>query len=219
MQWRLLARRCPMKSFTIVGDIAQSSRRDAAGSWAGVLDPEFDGRWRLEELTVNYRSPARIMRWASQVARAAGLEVSHPKAVREGEHAPHLTVRPDGDVVGLALEAVDAERARVPEGLTAVIAPAHRTGELLAALRGRWGEARVDIAPLPGVEIVVATPWETKGLEFDVVVLVAPERLVADARGVVGDLYVAMTRATRSLTVVSGADAAALPAGLADVPR
>ena len=62
MQWRLLARRCPMKSFTIVGDIAQSSRRDAAGSWASVLAPEFGDRWRLEELTVNYRSPARVMR-------------------------------------------------------------------------------------------------------------------------------------------------------------
>ncbi|QDW17656.1 UvrD-helicase domain-containing protein [Micrococcus sp. KBS0714] len=219
MQWRLLARRCPMKSFTIVGDIAQSSRRDAAGSWASVLAPEFGDRWRLEELTVNYRSPARVMRWAAQVARAAGLEVSHPRAVREGDHRPRLVTEPGGDVAALALDAVEAERDRVPEALTAVIAPAERTGELLTALRERWGEAAVDTAPLPGVEIVVATPWETKGLEFDTVVLVLPERIVADARGVVGDLYVAMTRATQSLSVVAGTDAAALPAGLADVPE
>ena len=219
MQWRLLARRCPMKSFTIVGDIAQSSRRDAAGSWASVLAPEFGDRWRLEELTVNYRSPARVMRWAAQVARAAGLEVSHPRAVREGDHRPRLVTEPGGDVAALALEAVEVERDRVPEALTAVIAPAGRTGELLTALRERWGEAAVDTAPLPGVEIVVATPWETKGLEFDTVVLVSPERIVADARGVVGDLYVAMTRATQSLSVVAGTDAAALPAGLADVPE
>ena len=219
MQWRLLARRCPMKSFTIVGDIAQSSRRDAAGSWASVLAPEFGDRWRLEELTVNYRSPARVMRWAAQVARAAGLEVSHPRAVREGDHRPRLVTEPGGDVAALALEAVEVERDRVPEALTAVIAPAERTGELLTALRERWGEAAVDTAPLPGVAIVVATPWETKGLEFDTVVLVSPERIVADARGVVGDLYVAMTRATQSLSVVAGTDAAALPAGLADVPE
>ena len=219
MQWRLLARRCPMKSFTIVGDIAQSSRRDAAGSWASVLAPEFGDRWRLEELTVNYRSPARVMRWAAQVARAAGLEVSHPRAVREGDHRPRLVTEPGGDVAALALEAVEVERGRVPEALTAVIAPAERTGELLTALRERWGEAAVDTAPLPGVEIVVATPWETKGLEFDTVVLVSPERIVDDARGVVGDLYVAMTRATQSLSVVAGTDAAALPAGLADVPE
>ena len=219
MQWRLLARRCPMKSFTIVGDIAQSSRRDAAGSWASVLAPEFGDRWRLEELTVNYRSPARVMRWAAQVARAAGLEVSHPRAVREGDHRPRLVTEPGGDVAALALEAVEVERNRVPEALTAVIAPAGQTGELLTALRERWGEAAVDTAPLPGVAIVVATPWETKGLEFDTVVLVSPERIVADARGVVGDLYVAMTRATQSLSVVAGTDAAALPAGLADVPE
>ena len=124
MQWRLLARRCPMKSFTIVGDIAQSSRRDAAGSWASVLAPEFGDRWRLEELTVNYRSPARVMRWAAQVARAAGLEVSHPRAVREGDHRPRLVTEPGGDVAALALEAVEVERNRVPEALTAVIAPA-----------------------------------------------------------------------------------------------
>ena len=219
MQWRLLARRCPMKSFTIVGDIAQSSRRDAAGSWASVLAPEFGDRWRLEELTVNYRSPARVMRWAAQVARAAGLEVSHPRAVREGDHRPRLVTEPGGDVAALALEAVEVERNRVPEALTAVIAPAGQTGELLTALRERWGEAAVDTAPLPGVAIVVATPWETKGLEFDTVVLVSPERIVDDARGVVGDLYVAMTRATQSLSVVAGTDAAALPAGLADVPE
>ena len=219
MQWRLLARRCPMKSFTIVGDIAQSSRRDAAGSWASVLAPEFGDRWRLEELTVNYRSPARVMRWAAQVARAAGLEVSHPRAVREGDHRPRLVTEPGGDVAALALEAVEVERNRVPEALTAVIAPAGQTGELLTALRERWGEAAVDTAPLPGVEIVVATPWETKGLEFDTVVLVSPERIVDDARGVVGDLYVAMTRATQSLSVVAETDAAALPAGLADVPE
>ncbi len=218
MQWRLLARRCPMKSFTIVGDIAQSSRRDAAGSWASVLEPEFGDRWRLEELTVNYRSPARVMRWASQVAQAAGLEVSRPRAVREGEHAPRLTVRPGADLVALTLDAVAGERDRVPEGLVAVITAAAHGPELLAALRERWGRARVDTAPLPGVEIVVATPWETKGLEFDAVVLAAPERLVDDARGVVGDLYVAMTRATQSLSVVSTADVAALPAGLADPP-
>ena len=219
MQWRLLARRCPMKSFTIVGDIAQSSRRDAAGSWASVLAPEFGDRWRQEELTVNYRSPARVMRWAAQVARAAGLEVSHPRAVREGDHRPRLVTEPGGDVAALALEAVEVERNRVPEALTAVIAPAGQTGELLTALRERWGEAAVDTAPLPGVAIVVATPWETKGLEFDTVVLVSPERIVDDARGVVGDLYVAMTRATQSLSVVAGTDAAALPAGLADVPE
>ena len=217
MQWRLLARRCPLKSFTVVGDIAQASRRAGARSWQEVLAPEFGDRVRLEELTVNYRSPARITRWAAQVARAAGLEISSPEAVREGEHAPELTVVPGASVTELAVAAVEAERARVPEGLLAVIVPVDDVAAHLAAQRARWGE-RADRTPATGVEVVVVTARETKGLEFDSVVLVSPERIVADAEGVVGDLYVSMTRCTQSVRVVSTAVEADLPAGLVPLP-
>ncbi|WP_248125153.1 HelD family protein [Micrococcus lacusdianchii] len=217
MQWRLLARRCPLKSFTVVGDIAQASRRAGARSWQEVLAPDFGDRVRLEELTVNYRSPARITRWAAQVARAAGLEISSPEAVREGEHAPELTVVPGASVTELAVAAVEAERARVPEGLLAVIVPVDDVAAHLDAQRARWGE-RADRTPVPGVEVVVVTARETKGLEFDCVVLVSPERIVADAEGVVGDLYVALTRCTQSVRVVSAAAEAELPAGLVPVP-
>ena len=217
MQWRLLARRCPLKSFTVVGDIAQASRRAGARSWQEVLAPEFGDRVRLEELTVNYRSPARITRWAAQVARAAGLEISSPEAVREGEHAPELTVVPGASVTELAGAAVEAERARVPEGLLAVIVPVDDVAAHLAAQRARWGE-RADRTPATGVEVVVVTARETKGLEFDSVVLVSPERIVADAEGVVGDLYVSMTRCTQSVRVVSTAVEADLPAGLVPLP-
>src|SRR5690606_19833580 len=60
MQWRLLVRRCPMKSFTIVGDIAQTSAASGASSWSQALEPFFGDRFELEELTVNYRTPAQI---------------------------------------------------------------------------------------------------------------------------------------------------------------
>ena len=60
MQWRLLVRRCPLKSFTIVGDIAQTSSVAGANSWQGALAPLFGDRWQLEELTVNYRTPSQI---------------------------------------------------------------------------------------------------------------------------------------------------------------
>lgn len=219
MQWRLLARRCPMKSFTVVGDIAQSSRLDAAGSWGAALTPVFGDRWRLEELTVNYRSPARVMRWAAQVAQAAGLAVSQPEAVREGDHPPELVAEPGGTLTGLVGDAVARQRDLVPDALTAVIVPEAEVPAQVAALRERWGTARVDRAPLPGVEVVVVSPRETKGLEFDTVVLAAPERIVEDAHGVVGDLYVAMTRCTQALTIVSTAEEARLPAGLSAVPR
>ena len=182
-----------------------------------MLAPDFGDRVRLEELTVNYRSPARITRWAAQVARAAGLEISSPEAVREGEHAPELTVVPGASVTELAVAAVEAERARVPEGLLAVIVPVDDVAAHLDAQRARWGE-RADRTPVPGVEVVVVTARETKGLEFDSVVLVSPERIVADAEGVVGDLYVSMTRCTQSVRVVSTAVEADLPAGLVPLP-
>ena len=84
MQWRLLVRRCPLKSFTIVGDIAQTSSVAGAKSWQGALAPMFGDRWQLEELTVNYRTPSQIAEAAARMANAAGLVVSAPKAVREG---------------------------------------------------------------------------------------------------------------------------------------
>lgn len=85
MQWRLLMRRCPMKSFTIVGDIAQASSAAAASSWSQALEPFVKERFTLEELTINYRTPAQIAEAAVSVAQAAGYEVSAPRAVREGQ--------------------------------------------------------------------------------------------------------------------------------------
>ena len=83
MQWRLLMRRCPMKSFTVVGDIAQASAAAASSSWADALEPFVGERFSLDELTVNYRTPAQISDAAVSVAQAAGLDVSAPRAVRE----------------------------------------------------------------------------------------------------------------------------------------
>ncbi len=88
MQWRLLVRRCPLKSFTIVGDIAQTSSVAGANSWHSALGPMFGDRWQLEELTVNYRTPSQIAEAAARMANAAGLVVSAPKAVREGRWSP-----------------------------------------------------------------------------------------------------------------------------------
>ena len=67
MMWRLLLRRCPSRSMTIVGDVAQSSSASATRSWAEVLDDVAPDRWRLAELTVNYRTPSEIMAVAGDV--------------------------------------------------------------------------------------------------------------------------------------------------------
>ena len=213
MQWRLLARRCPLKSFTIVGDIAQASTLGASRSWAESLDPVFADQWRQESLTVNYRTPARIMRWAAQVAREAGLQVRQPEAVREGEHEPRLVCRPGERLQDVVAQQLDDVRTIAPQGLAAVIVPPSFLADTVENLQARHGRL-VDTTPGPGVDIVVATARQTKGLEFDTVVLVAPELIVAQSHGVVGDLYVSMTRCTQALRVVSTAAPDDLPAGL-----
>src|SRR6478735_7146577 len=83
MAWRSLVRRCPTRSFTIVGDVAQTSSLAGARSWAGALDPVLRDGWRLEELTVNYRTPAAVADAARAAALAAGLPVSPLTSARE----------------------------------------------------------------------------------------------------------------------------------------
>ncbi|WP_069388207.1 HelD family protein, partial [Cellulosimicrobium cellulans] len=85
MAWRMLVRRCPTRSFTVVGDVAQTSSLAGARSWAGALDPVLRDGWRLAELTVNYRTPAAVADAARRVALAAGLPVSPLTSAREVE--------------------------------------------------------------------------------------------------------------------------------------
>ena len=99
MQWRVLVRRCPMKSFTIVGDIAQVASPAGATSWQSALTPSFKDAWRLEELTVNYRTPAQITREAERLAESAGLPITPTRAVREGEW-PIRRVSANGNGLG-----------------------------------------------------------------------------------------------------------------------
>ncbi|KUG61203.1 AAA family ATPase [Kocuria rosea subsp. polaris] len=210
MQWRVLMRRCPMKSFTVVGDIAQAGSATAARSWRDALEPFVGERFVLDELTVNYRTPAAIAEAAVDVARAAGLDISAPRAVREGA-APIVQRVGAEDVVEGVLEQVRTELELVNGGLVAVIVPEDRVQEIGTALAGALpglvgaGVRRLDR------QVVVLSAWDAKGLEFDSVVVVEPQALVEEVGGGVGNLYVAMTRPTQRLRVVA---ARPLPAGL-----
>ncbi|WP_188037468.1 AAA family ATPase, partial [Actinotalea sp. JY-7885] len=90
MAWRMLLRRCPTRSMTIVGDVAQTASPAGARAWAAMLDPVLRGSWRLAELTVNYRTPALVASTAQRVARAAGLPVSPLTSAREVPDALEL---------------------------------------------------------------------------------------------------------------------------------
>ena len=172
MDWRVLMRRCPGRSFTVVGDLAQ--RRSAAGatSWAAVFDRYVPGRWEYRSLTVNYRTPAEIMSVAASLLADFAPKVQPPTSVRASG------VRPWSRQVDELHSAIEQfVRDEAPrEGTSVVIGP-------------------------PGVPGTVP-PSQTKGLEFDAVLVVEPERILATGSRGAADLYVALTRATQRLGVL-----------------
>jgi hypothetical protein len=214
MQWRMVARRSPLRSFTIVGDIAQASAVSGATSWAEALQPVLgrvggDRGWRIVELSVNYRTPTQIVEAAETTARSRGLVITPSRPVRATEW-PVMTTRADlslgDDALGSAVaSAVANDRAVSTSGTLAVIAPRSRVPAIAAALATRFGDGHVLAgAPHLGRPIGVMAPRDAKGLEFDAVVVVDPEGIVgAEPRGAAA-LYVAMTRPTQRLHVVKG---------------
>ncbi|MDP9428724.1 MAG: AAA family ATPase [Actinomycetota bacterium] len=210
MAWRLLVRRCPTRSMTAVGDLAQTGTLAGAAAWDETLRPHVGDAWRLAELTVNYRTPAEIMAVAADVLAAGGTGAAAPRSVRPGTAAPWAEVTGEDGLAARVTEVV-AEWSGA-EGTTAVVAPASRTTELAAAVA-----ARVDgVSSGPDADSsrgpVVLTPGEAKGLEFDAVLVVDPRRVLDEGVRGHNDLYVALTRATQRLGVLSPG---ALPAALA----
>jgi DNA helicase IV len=179
MAWRMLDRRCPTRSMTIVGDLAQTGSAAGASSWARVP------RHRLAQLTVNYRTPAEIMDVAAELLAEHHPGLRPPRSVRTTGERPWRTRVDDipAALAGLVAEHTDGQLAVIATD----IAPLSRALGLPAS-------------DLTGTTVLL-TPGEAKGLEFDVVVIVEPADVLAGPLGH-NDLYVAMTRATRRLGVV-----------------
>jgi DNA helicase IV len=206
MMWRLLLRRCPSRSMTIVGDVAQSSSAAATTSWAEVLDDVAPDRWRLAELTVNYRTPSEIMAVAGDVLTVARPGMEPPRSVRDAGFSPRAVAVQDSSldalVAGVATTARE-ELAAVGEGTIAVIVPEQHRQALAAALSSALPEMRTDGRPdALDSSLVMLDVREIKGLEFDGVVVVDPQAILDNSGRGAGDLYVAVTRATTRLAVV-----------------
>jgi len=209
MAWRMVMRRIPTRSLTVVGDIAQRGSAAGARSWAQMLDPYVKGRWREEPLTVNYRTPAEIMAVAADVLAAVAPGERPPESVREEGVAPRA-------LSGLApiASVVDAERDEMGEdGRLAVIAPTARMAELGRLLPDAVPGDRAEVLDAP---VALLTVGQSKGLEFDRVVLADPAGILAQSPAGGHDLYVAITRATHRLTVLHDGD---LPAMLHRLPE
>ncbi|MEU5088078.1 ATP-dependent DNA helicase [Streptomyces sp. NPDC021356] len=199
MAWRLLMRRSPTRSMTLVGDPAQTAEAAGVGSWEGILQPYVEDRWEHTRLGVNYRTPAEIMDVAAAVVRAEHPGFEPPSSVRSTGERPW--VRATDDLPG-AVEKAVAELTP-EEGRLAVIAPRDLHRRLAARLEGVTAGAEPDLTHT----VVLLDARQAKGLEFDSVLVVEPGRYGTS------DLYVALTRATQRLGVLH---TGALPQVLAE---
>jgi len=195
MQWRMLRRRGAQASWTIVGDPAQSSWPDLAESERAQLDLVGSAPHRTFRLSTNYRSPAEVFELAAQVVRRAFPEADLPNAVRSTGIDPRLEIAAEEDLPAAVADAV-AELAGLVEGTIGVIAAPSR-------IEGLAREA----GALPGVGAVadrvsfVAPLW-AKGLEYDAVIVVGSDEIVAESPGGERVLYVALTRPTQRLVTI-----------------
>ena len=200
MQARMLARRVPSGSLTILGDIAQGTGVWGRDSWEDLLQhlPAPDGV-RIEELRLGYRAPGRVLDVAARLLPAIAPHLQPTESIRPGRSEPRF-LPADGSVA----EAAAAEAVRLAAEWTsvAVIVPSalhDEVAEALAAAGTDLGDAERS-----GLDhAVTLVPAVTaKGLEFDAVVVVEPARLVEDAVRGLRLLYIALTRPTQHLSVV-----------------
>jgi DNA helicase IV len=209
MQWRMLARRCPSGSMTLVGDPGQASRPGAVASWDEVLRHlPVHVPARFVTLSVNYRTPAEVMDVAARLLAVAAPTVAASTSVRSTGERPRFVAVAHEDLVGRVAALVRDVYART--GTIAVIAPRDLHDAVVVALADHGAVAGGAEALDAPVAVLDAT--SAKGLEFDHVVVVEPARLVTPDRAGLRLLYVTITRTTKSLAVVHSEP---LPEGLA----
>jgi DNA helicase IV len=217
MAWRMLMRRCPVKSMTIVGDIAQTGDLAGLQSWEHALGRYVGERWRLAGLTINYRTPAEIMDVAADVLAGIDKELEVPRSVRVAGFTPwRLATDEAGLAVAVARAAV-ALAGQTGDGKLAVLVPPARLGELAATVTAALPETAIGADPDLTSPVVVLTVPQAKGLEFDSVLIAEPGEILADSPRGLNDLYVALTRATQRVGVVHTGDVPGVLARLSPI--
>lgn len=195
MQWRMVMRRVRGQSLTIVGDLAQRSRGgpisgEAGQGWQRLLPEELTSV-RRQDLTVNYRSPAEIHELAVAVLAEYAPSIAPSRALRTSGWAPQF----------LAVDTVADDIERVVDDLVSSV------GGHVAVI-GAEPETLLKLQEHPALvsedeqgRVQVLGPNQSKGLEFDGVVLVEPAAIWRDGEGA-AELYIALTRATQRLVIV-----------------
>ncbi len=198
MQWRMVGRRGRGATWTIVGDLAQSSwpvPEEAAAARAAALGdkPRHDFH-----LSTNYRNSAEIYEFAADYARRVGLDADLPNAVRSTDEPP-VELRVE-DLESAVREQLSRLAGSLP-GTVGVVVPMARLGEV-----SRWVSSWPELAEETGTpesRIVVLTGLDTKGLEFDGIVVVQPHEIEEESPTGRATLYVVYTRATQLMVTLT----------------
>ncbi len=215
---RVIGRRSPTASMTLVGDVAQSTTPAGQERWNDVFDhlATREPSGMVNELTIGYRVPEPILEVANRLLPLTAVEATTGRSVRAAGHAPGVVRVDEHQIGGAVAEAVAALRGL--HALVGVVAPASRHAAVTAGLEAA-GLGVVDhVHDLVSDEIPLFGPASVKGLEFDGVVVVDPARILRSGDDTAEHtpqgarlLYVALTRAVQQVTLVTHVD---LPAVL-----
>ena len=184
MQWRALMRRCPSRSMTIVGDLAQAGPSTTLRTWHDALGPYVEERFAHHRLSVNYRTTTEILRATEPLLAEIAPDQQLSRSIRHGEEPRTL----------------DVDEETIPGMLSRLIAEVvqEHPGELIGVLATTERALVLETAVREAGATVVAAP-EARGLEFDTVIIVDPSGIRAAGEAGPRDLYVAQTRATKRL--------------------
>ena len=215
MALRALARRCPSRSMTVLGDLAQATAPGAQSSWdEALIHLGSPPGAQIEELELGYRVPAPVLDVANLLLPQVAPAVRPSRSVREQGRAP-VFIAAEPEQLGAAVAGVVADAASRWASVGVIAPDPH-----LATVRKALDEIGLDVGEGlragPGHVVSLLSPAQAKGLEFDAVVVVSPGAFMVDRHdGGAGGrlLYVALTRAVQELTVVAPRDEP-LPAAL-----
>jgi DNA helicase IV len=212
MQYRAVGRRCTLSSATVLGDIAQGTTPWATEGWSAALDHLGKPDGHVQELTAGYRVPRQIIEFASRLLPHVAPGLAAATSVRQAAGALALrTSAPSTRDFGAELVAVCAAALEEP-GSVGVISADRRANAITKALRVSGLDAEIVGAEGLTTRLSVVPATLAKGLEFDHVVVVEPAEIVASETRGLRRLYVVLTRAVTTLTVLH---AQPLPAELA----
>jgi DNA helicase IV len=201
MQWRMLRRRGASASWTIVGDPAQSAWADSEESNRAVEEIIGTAPVRHFRMSTNYRSPSEVFDLAAKVVVTDFPEADLPTAVRSTGHQPRLLVpadvAPHHPTIATAMINIVQSLLAEVEGTVGVVCPPSTREDL---------GAHLEQARLPGMDrVAIVTPLQAKGLEYDAVLVITPDDIVAESPGGIRALYVALTRPTQRLVTLDAA--------------